>query len=339
MVLLFIGSGLGSEKQLTEEAREAIARSEIIFIDNYTGYLESGLISSLQKSGRDVRIADRDMLESGASKIVEFAREKNVTLIVPGDPFIATTHQAIRHEALQKGVKCRTIHGVSIISAAISESGLHLYKFGRTITIPKTEDITQLTQPYIAIKENMSLGLHTLVLLDTRSGGLTSSEALTALMEAEEYFKAGVISKDLLVISLARLGWDDLKIVAGRLVEILEYQLPPPPHTLIIPGELHFTERESIKTYSLAPSYVEAYIPPNRVRERVEKYAQKCRKIIDSMKAGEIEEDYLEIVRSYVDDGLNFLNQRDISNSLLAIGYAEGLLDALRLRGLVNFQW
>jgi diphthine synthase len=339
MGLYLIGAGLGSEKHLTREAMEAIDRSQMIIIDSYTGPLDPRLISYLHEGGREVRIADREMLEDGATKIVDMAREMNICIIVQGDPFIATTHQAIRIEAWRKGVECRSIHGVSIVTASISESGLHLYKFGRTATMPKTDDVMQLTQPYNTIMENLSLGLHTLILLDTKSGGLRASDALEALWMAENAFKAGVVSDDLLIIALARLGWDDERVAAGRLAELRGVSLPPPPHTLIIPGELHFTEREYIETYSIDPSYVENYKPPNTIKERVEKYSMKCRRIINGLDVGKVGREYLDMVSSYVDDSLNFLMERDIFNSLLAIGYAEGLLDSLRLRGLVDFQW
>ncbi|MCX8201582.1 MAG: DUF357 domain-containing protein [Candidatus Caldarchaeum sp.] len=49
--------------------------------------------------------------------------------------------------------------------------------------------------------------------------------------------------------------------------------------------------------------------------------------------------DYLRYVSSYVDDAEKFFEEGDVINSLLAIGYAEGLLDGLRMLKGVDFRW
>ena len=46
----------------------------------------------------------------------------------------------------------------------------------------------------------------------------------------------------------------------------------------------------------------------------------------------------VDTVHSYVDDAKHYLQDRP-STALAAISYAEGLLDALRLLGLVRFAW
>ena len=60
--------------------------------------------------------------------------------------------------------KTRIVHGVSIMSAIIGLSGLHNYKFGKTVTIPFIENFSET--PYNVIAQNKNSGLHTLCLLD-----------------------------------------------------------------------------------------------------------------------------------------------------------------------------
>ncbi|MEM4297013.1 MAG: DUF357 domain-containing protein, partial [Nitrososphaerota archaeon] len=170
-------------------------------------------------------------------------------------------------------------------------------------------------------------------------GGLTIAEAVHELESIEDVFKRGVVESDLLAIGLARVGLEEEKVLAGRIGDIANASYPPPPHCLVIPSELHFTEKESVKSYAIESEFVERYSPPNSLGQRVWKYADKCRRILGQLGGAGLEKSYLEMVGTYVEDSLHFLTARDIINSLLAIGYAEGLLDALRIRGEADFQW
>ena len=105
--------------------------------------------------------------------------------LVPGDPFIATTHVTLRIDAEKQGIKTRIIHGISIMSAIISLSGLHNYKFGKTVTVPFPENFSET--PYNVIAQNKKLGLHTLCLLDLKANEnqfLSINQALKMLLES-----------------------------------------------------------------------------------------------------------------------------------------------------------
>ncbi|GBC68705.1 hypothetical protein HRbin01_00389 [archaeon HR01] len=340
MTLFFIGAGLSPVKDLTLESLDAVDRCEKIYVDTYTGYLDEEVLNFLRRrKGGQLVLASRKMLEDEGVKIVMEAMERDVGIVVAGDPFIATTHQALRSEAFQRKVPVCIVHGISVVSAAASISGLHIYKFGRIATVPRTGDLKQLSQPYQAILDNLALGLHTLLLLDTADGGLTVQEALKNLRSFERDYTHKIFVDELLIIAAARMGLRDFRIAAFRLDQIEHISLPSPPHCMIIPGEMHFTEREFVKTYSTDPHYLDSYTPPNTSRERLTSYAGKCNRILEYLSAKGVNSRYLEYVRSYVDDSLNFLMNRDMFNAFLAMGYAEGLLDALRLRGEVEFSW
>ena len=101
--------------------------------------------------------------------------------LVPGDPFIATTHVTLRIDAEKQGIKTRVVHGISIMSAIVSLSGLHNYKFGKTVTVPFADNFSET--PYNVIAQNKKLGLHTLCLLDLRAAEnryLTINEGIKA---------------------------------------------------------------------------------------------------------------------------------------------------------------
>jgi len=139
MTLHLVGMGLGSVNYLTKGALEAAARSDKIYLDTYTSPIDESLLNHLRREfGEKLIEADRSLLEEGASRIVEEAGEGDVCVLVPGDPLIATTHLTLILEAARRGIGFRIVHGVSAHTALISSSLLQAYKFGRTVTIPRS---------------------------------------------------------------------------------------------------------------------------------------------------------------------------------------------------------
>jgi len=47
----------------------------------------------------------------------------------------------------------------------------------------------------------------------------------------------------------------------------------------------------------------------------------------------------IHLAKNYLSDAKHFLSSSQPANSLASVCYAEGLLDALRLLGLVVFKW
>ncbi|MEM2744540.1 MAG: SAM-dependent methyltransferase, partial [Nitrososphaerota archaeon] len=125
MTLFFIGLGINGCKYLTLKGLEILKKSNKIFLDIYTSKINEKDIKELSKLiSKEIIIANREMLENGALKIIEEAKDKNIAILIPGDPFIATTHISLKELAIERNIKIETIHGVSIVSAAISLSGL-----------------------------------------------------------------------------------------------------------------------------------------------------------------------------------------------------------------------
>lgn len=78
--------------------------------------------------------ADRDLVELNANLILEGAKEKDIALLVVGDPFGATTHTDIILRAKEQEIPYKVIHNASIINA-VGCCGLQLYSFGKLIML------------------------------------------------------------------------------------------------------------------------------------------------------------------------------------------------------------
>ncbi|MCD6535884.1 MAG: diphthine synthase [Thaumarchaeota archaeon] len=341
MTIYLIGLGLGTSRQLTLEALETAKSLDKIYLDTYTSFIENSLLEELSKElGERLVKADRRMLEEKVSDIIREAERMEVGILIPGDPLIATTHTSIIAEAAKKRISFKVIHGLSIYCAAVSASCLHAYKFGRVTTIPKSGIGVETC--YRVIAENMERGLHTLVLLDTANGGLTIPEAIELLLRAEDKLGLGILHEDRLVICLARIGFDDEFKWAGRLRDASQRKYPPPPHSIIFPGELHFSEREALKAILNADAEVlDKHKPPRLWSSRIEKYLENVRRALEEMRylSNDITEDLVNMARSYLEDAERFWESGDLFDALAAISYAEGLLDALRIMGKVEFTW
>jgi len=204
--------------------------------------------------GKPIKALSRsDVEEKAESTVLSEARTKNVVFLVPGDPMAATTHLDLRLRAEKASIKTSIVHGASVISAVSSVVGLQNYKFGRTVTIPLVEAGTILESPYDFIKENLSRGLHTLVLLDIKAEEktyMTIPQALEQLLALEEKRREKVITNRTLAVGVARIGAEDVKIKAGRVERLRRCDFGSPPHSMVIPGKLHFMEIEALQVFA-----------------------------------------------------------------------------------------
>ena len=247
--LIFIGAGL-SRDDISLKALSAAKGCDIIFAEEYTSRLSDCSMEELETIiGKKINVLRREEVEKEEIPI-RHALTKKVAFVVAGDPMTATTHISLRVEAEKKGIKTRVIPGVSVYTAVPSILGLQHYKFGRTTTLVYPEENFFPLSPYYVIKENMERGLHTLVLLDInaeRNRLMTLGEAIDILLEMENRAKEDVIKEDLLACAVARAGAGDSIAIAGTIKRLREEDLGKPPHTMVIPGELHFAEKEALK--------------------------------------------------------------------------------------------
>ncbi|WP_456474745.1 diphthine synthase [Candidatus Pyrohabitans sp.] len=254
-MLIFIGLGLYDEKDITLRGLEELKRCDMAFAELYTSYMPGLSLERLEKlAGKRIELLSRREVEEGAEEVIlEPAKHKNVALLVAGDPMVSTTHTALRLEAKRLGIATRVVHSASILSAAPSLSGLHNYKFGRSATVARPEAGFFPETPYNVVKENLSRGLHTLLFLDIKAEEgymMSAKEALEILITLEKKRGEGVIRENTLAVVVSAAGAPDAGVVAGKVGELLRAELGAMPHTLIIPGELHFTEEEYLREFA-----------------------------------------------------------------------------------------
>ncbi|MEM4602477.1 MAG: diphthine synthase, partial [Candidatus Nezhaarchaeales archaeon] len=200
--------------------------------------------------GKDIKPLHRSDVEGrGAHELLKLSERGTVALLVIGDPFIATTHIALRLEAIKRGIKVKYIPSASIISVVPGLTGLSSYKFGRPATIV-FPDKGPNNVAYDAIKDNLSRGLHTLLYLDLEvesQRAMTINEALRLLLDVEAQRAEGVVREDMLIVGVARACWSNGIVKAAKLSKLIDYDFGPPPHVLVVPGPLHFIEYEALK--------------------------------------------------------------------------------------------
>lgn len=343
--LSFVGLGLGA-KGITVQGVEELRAADSIYLEYYTTPHEPRLLKELeQATGKHPVVVDREFVEDG-NRILAESGSKRVALAVLGDPMIATTHNELRARAIKRGVETRVIHSATIASAAASASGLHSYKFSRTVTVTR-ESVGKLTQAYQILHENLLEGAHTLLLLeyDVQSGeGVTPADAMAGLLLAEASFKRGVLSEQTFVLVLSRIGREDAAVDASSISALSKKDHGQPPHCMIVPGKLHFTEVDAV---SAIFGIDEGNIRSNSnnvlrtAQTLVPRYVAKTKNALSSVrnKLGPQYEHVIENAELYMRDAENFLANGEDEMAMLSVGYAEGLLDSLSFAGVVKIDW
>ena len=264
--LVFVGLGLVDEFDISLRGIEFVKQADFVFAEVYTNQMPSLSFEKLREiAGKDIRILLRDDLEGNMGKtILEKAKSSQVVFLVPGDPFVATTHIDLRILAEKNGISTHVVHGTSIVSAAMSVSGLQNYRFGKSVTIPFVYEEELPQTPLDVIGENKSRDLHTLCFLDIdaeKSRFMTVNESLSLLLSANKRRNAKVISLDTLAVGLARIGWEKEIVKANRVRELINYDFGEPPHLVIFPADrLHFMEAEALRRFADAPSSLKEMI-------------------------------------------------------------------------------
>ncbi|MEM0372501.1 MAG: diphthine synthase [archaeon] len=240
-MLYLIGLGLWDEKDITLRGLEKARECDLVFLESYTSKLmgtDEKRLGSL--IGKQIQPANRSFIEEGT--ILAYAKSNKVALLVPGDPFVATTHSDLILQAKEKNVKCEIIHNASILSA-MTECGLQAYKFGRSATITFWEGDYRPTSWFDAYKENRERGLHTLFFLDIQ---MEKNRFLTAQQAIKQLLEAG-LSRGEKIIVCSQLGGPNAKISFGAPDDLLQRDIGLPLQIIIVPGALHEKEKEYLE--------------------------------------------------------------------------------------------
>ncbi|KAI9830823.1 MAG: diphthine synthase [Sarea resinae] len=268
-MLYLVGLGLADETDITVKGLDVVKRAERVYLEAYTSILLVDKEKLEAYYGRDVLLADREMVESASDDILAEADKVDVAFLVVGDPFGATTHSDLVLRARELHIPTQTIPNASIMSA-IGSTGLQLYNFGQTVSMVFFTDNWKPSSFYDRVAENRQIGLHTLVLLDIKvkeqsmenlARGrkifeppryMTVAQCATQMLETEEERRQGVYGPDSLAVGAARVGAADQKLVAGTLKELSEADLGKPLHSLVLLGSrTHDLEREFIRPFAV----------------------------------------------------------------------------------------
>ena len=274
MVLYLIGLGLCNEKDITVKGLEYIKQSDYIYMEYYTSIL--GIDSSKLEEyyGKKIILADREMIEIGFDKeILEKAKSSKVSLLVVGDPFSATTHIDLYLRCIHEGVKVEVVNNASILNS-IGITGLSLYRFGETVSIPFFTEKWRPYSFYDKICRNYKNDLHTLILLDIKVKEIseenlakgkkiyekprfmTVNQALDELLEASEKSETiienkGLINEDNLCYGVARIGSENQIVKAGKIKDIIKFDFGKPLHSVVLCAKtLSSIEKEVVEFYS-----------------------------------------------------------------------------------------
>ncbi|XP_027042380.1 diphthine methyl ester synthase-like [Pocillopora damicornis] len=62
---------------------------------------------------------------------------------------------------------------------------------------------------------------------------------------------------DTIAVGVARVGSANQQIVCSSMKELLSHDLGPPLHSLIIPGHLHFIEKDMLRIFASNPAILD----------------------------------------------------------------------------------
>ena len=267
-MLYMIGLGLGNEKDISINALEAVKKCNKVYLESYTSILQTSVENMEKFYGKDIIIANRELVEKKAEEtILKDASEGDTAFLIIGDVFGATTHVDLALRAKKAGIEIKYFNNASIMNA-IGVSGLELYKFGKTTSMVFFEDNWKPTTAYDVVEMNKKNGMHTLVLLDIKTAEsskedilkgndkplpprfMTVNDCLKQFIEIEKEKKKGLFDENTIVVGCARIGCDDFIVKSGTVKELTSFDFGGPLHCVIVPGDLHFMEEEFLNSYN-----------------------------------------------------------------------------------------
>lgn len=314
-MLYLIGLGLGGPNDITLRGLEAMSKCETLILESYTSLYTACIskdkiisqedydqlqqqymkeLGYLISSWKDINspkilIADRycieqafyhpshqnNVIHEGALNLnAAEVHKQNIGILIVGDPLSATTHIDLVLKCKSHNIPYEIIHNASIMTA-VGKTGLFLYHFGPSVSIPFFTQNWKPSSFYSKIVENKQRNLHTLCLLDIKVGEPTDNElarwkpgqpyksfqppkfmaismAIEQLFFIEKEMKQGIATSDTLAIGIARLGSPSEIIKTGTLSYLLEYDFGSPLHSLVLPASidsLHESEKKMISLY------------------------------------------------------------------------------------------
>jgi len=255
-MLLLVGLGL-EQGDISVKALEALKNADRICLERYTLPIPEEYIHYLEEqTGKKATELERKDLEDQVKATLEPALEAELAILIPGDPLVATTHHTVIDTAREMGIETKVYHAPSIFSVAIGESGLDIYKFGPTTTIPFWSAKYKPVSFMDVIKRNNENNQHTLVLLDVDPVArqtMSAIDAILLLQKADEKKGYGLFSSKRKIIILCEVGSVEQEILYtifnNTKIEKAAQRLEGKRTCIIVPAELTFAEESLLKRF------------------------------------------------------------------------------------------
>ena len=337
-MLWFVGLGISGTRSIPIEVVKIIQKADFVYLESFTSPIYKQQEEEIKNMvNGSFKIAKRWLVEDG-QEILKASKSSTVVLLSYGDPYVATTHIELRTRAKLEKIETNTIHSASAITSMIGEAGLQFYKVGRIVTIMNEKK--SVITPYTSIFKNLIQGLHSVILLEYNQDEnyfLDPKDAISSLMDVEKEQKRNVVNNDTFAIVASRIGFETQKITSGKFSNLLKVDFGEPPHSIIITGKLHFTESDAINV--LTECLDKPSDNSNRIKsisiQMIERYVPMVREALEEIKPLYNDSKEFQVVfqnaELYINDAENFLKQGKDENAVLSIGYADGLVDALRM--------
>ncbi|XP_061681623.1 diphthine methyl ester synthase [Syngnathoides biaculeatus] len=270
-MLYLVGLGLGDALDITVKGLQVVRKCSRVYLEAYTSMLTVGKDALEEFYGKEVVLADRELVEQEAERILEDAKDADVAFLVAGDPFGATTHSDLALRAVRAGIPYRVVHNASVITA-VGCCGLQLYNFGETVSLVFWTDSWKPESFYDKILQNRAAGLHTLCLLDIKvkeqsveslmrgrkiyepprfmSAAQAADQLLQIVRRRRDQGEEPGLTEDTLCVGAARLGAADQKIVTATLAQMTSCDLGAPLHSLAVAGRLHPLEADMLRLHA-----------------------------------------------------------------------------------------
>jgi len=367
-LLYIIGIGISEFDSLPIGSVNILKNSDFVFLERFTGFISDDFLAKISnmlnearvpepKSVVDIRFVKRWYIEDGR-EILEKATSNNVSILAYGDPLVATTYNELMIRAKRLSIDVKVIHSSSGLISLIGETGLQPYKFGKMVTM-MNDPMSSITV-YNTIYNNLSLGLHTLILTEYNNddgvGNFDSSSSpfylspkkvFDLLLEREGEIKLANLSHKTFAIIASKIGSVNSQIISGNIDSLCTLDYEGGPNSVIIPGSLHFIEEDSIRnlTSLLDPPSGNSSRISRMANRMLDKYIPNAKialaNLISLLSAGpeglpKEYESVLENAENYLNDAQTFYNQGKVELAILSIGYAEGLIDSLRFQKNMN---
>lgn len=237
-MLYIIGLGLNIDG-ISSYGLQVMKRCKKVYLENYTVDFPYSFEELKHTMDKKIIPADREKVES--LELVDEAKKLDIALLVYGSPLTATTHISLIEEAKRLGIRYKVIYNASILDA-VAETGLQLYKFGKITSMPAWKKSYEPDSFMEVVKENISINAHSLILVDI---GLEFQDALSQLEISAK--KHNLKLKKLLVCQA--LGTKNSKVMYRNIGELKEFKGVKKPYCFILPGKLHFVEKDFLKNF------------------------------------------------------------------------------------------